>query len=168
MTTIAFTGPECSGKTTLAKLCAERLGGLFVREYSREYLNDLSEKYTQGDLDKIAQGQADLIKQARSTSNELIFADTEMIVMKIWSVEKYGEVSSTIKKLLDTQKLDLIVLCKPDIPYEEDPLRENPTDRERLFECYLSELHEQNTSFIIVKGTLDERLERVEEEISKI
>ena len=37
MKKIVLIGPECTGKTTLARALADRLGGVYVPEYSRPY-----------------------------------------------------------------------------------------------------------------------------------
>ena len=37
---IAFTGPESSGKTTMAELIAEVYSTSFIPEYAREFLKD--------------------------------------------------------------------------------------------------------------------------------
>ena len=49
-TKIAFTGPECSGKSTMAKWLAKELSYEIVDEYAREYLKDKS-AYSIDDLD---------------------------------------------------------------------------------------------------------------------
>jgi nicotinamide riboside kinase len=49
-------------------------------------------------------------------------------------------------------------LCRPDIPWEEDPLREHPEQREQLFDLYHKSLIEHNLPFTIVEGDLPNRL----------
>jgi len=55
---IAFTGPESSGKTTLANWVAESFALKLSPEYAREYLQ-IHETYTQETLDIMAQVQFD-------------------------------------------------------------------------------------------------------------
>ena len=59
---IVFTGPECSGKTTLSNAIAKKLNAPLVKEYAREYLNNLNREYSYPDLLKIAKGQLKLEK----------------------------------------------------------------------------------------------------------
>ena len=41
----------------------------------------------------------------------------------------------------------------PDLPWEPDPLREHPTQRQELFELYLKRLREMDVPFAIIEGT---------------
>ena len=47
------------------------------------------------------------------------------------------------------------LLCKPDIPWESDPLRENPNDRIKLFDIYKMELDNLGHKYYIVKEKTD-------------
>ena len=70
---IAITGPESSGKTTLAKELAKYFKNSFlVNEFSREYLEKLTRKYIFADLLNIAKGQRKNEIQAIKNNYELI------------------------------------------------------------------------------------------------
>ena len=168
MISIAFTGPECSGKTTLAQALSEQVNGVFVPEYVRSFFEDRSTSYNKNDLDIIAKGQLQAIESAKKENPEVLLVDTEMLVMKIWSDEKFNETSQFISQAYQNQAYDLIVLCKPNIPYETDELRENPFDRERLYEVYLAELLTSGQNFIEAEGTLSERIHIIRKEIQKL
>lgn len=148
---IAFTGPECSGKSTMARWLAKELSFDLVKEYAREYLKDKS-AYSIDDLDMIASKQF----ERNSVEGDLV-VDTEMLVMKIWFEEKYQRVSENILQLLERQQIDLYFLCKPDFNWVSDPLRENANDRERLFEIYESNLKKFNLSYCVLSGSESER-----------
>ena len=148
---IAFTGPECSGKSTMARWLAKELSFDLVKEYAREYLKDKS-AYSIDDLDMIASKQF----ERNSVEGDLV-VDTEMLVMKIWFEEKYQRVSENILQLLERQQIDLYFLCKPDFNWVSDPLRENANDRERLFEIYESNLKKLNLSYCVLSGSESER-----------
>lgn len=150
---IAFTGPESSGKTTISKRLAELFKGDWIEEYAREYLQWRA-SYNQIDLDEIARVQNEkwLVK------SDLIIADTEMTVLKIWSEYRYESCSEFIKKAYQEQQFDHYFLCKPDIPWEYDTLRENKDNRDELFELYHQELIRMNRAFTIISGSIEERL----------
>ena len=151
---IAFTGPESSGKTTMAELIAEAYSTTFIPECAREFLKDKT-TYTLVDLDEIAKKQVELCKASKNT---LVISDTEMAVMLIWSQEKFKEVSPTIQSYWEAQDFDHLFLCAPDIPWEADKLRENPLDRERLFQLYEVVLENSKKPFTILKGTIEQRI----------
>ncbi|MFT5861119.1 MAG: NadR type nicotinamide-nucleotide adenylyltransferase [Flavobacteriaceae bacterium] len=155
MIRIAITGPESSGKTTLGKALALELSATFVPEFARDFLANLDRAYSQADLTTIAKGQLDVML---SSSAEIQIIDTDFIVLKIWSEEKYASTSIAIEELISKNYFDLHILCTPDIPWESDPLRENPNDRNRLFQLYHESLTKMNKPFIIVNGPHNNRL----------
>ena len=151
---LAFTGPESCGKTTLATWCAAFFNWPLAQEYARTYL-ETRPLYEESDLIEMAKGQ-----QAWWPDGSLV-ADTEMHVFQIWSAEKYKRVDKQLLQALTAQDFDHYFLCAPDIPWEPDPLRENPSDRDRLFDIYQRELSAFNRPFTILKGDLAARQELI-------
>ena len=150
---VAFTGPESSGKTTISKSFAELVNGKWVEEYAREYLQS-KDTYEQVDLDEIARVQQEkwLVKAS------ILVADNELTVIKIWSEYRYNSCSTFIEKAYQYQHFDHYFLCKPDIPWEFDPLRENPNNRDEIFELYHNELLLMKRPFTVLQGSNEERL----------
>ena len=155
MKRIAITGPESTGKTSLAQHLARHYACSWIPEYAREYLENTNGLYQREDLDIIAKGQLNLWQQ---NNEQLCFYDTEMLVIKVWSEFKYKQVSDFISQALQAQKIDLFLVCKPDIDWEEDELREHPEKREELFEIYLQELEKLRVPYRIVEGQNAERI----------
>jgi nicotinamide riboside kinase len=160
---IAFTGPESSGKTTLAKIIVTNFKGDYAEEFARVYLES-NPTYTQRDLDLIAKGQA----KSWDVETDFLVADTEMTVICIWSLYKYGTISTEISSLFSQQQFDLLFLCRPDIPWEFDVLRENPENRDELFDLYHSFLLEKKQKFVVVEGNEQQRLSIVETAITTL
>jgi nicotinamide riboside kinase len=154
MIRIAITGPESCGKTSLSIKLAEYFGVSVIPEFARTFLEEKQGVYEKSDLDKIAKKQVDLW----NNDARFLICDTELTVLKIWSEVKYGSTSSLIQALYEEQTFDHYFLCKPDIPWEPDPLREHPNDRDILFEYYENELQSLKRNYSIVSGTLQERL----------
>lgn len=150
---IAFTGPECSGKTTLSKWLSKEINGAYCSEYAREYLSNI--KYKLSDLDHIGKNQLE-IWRLKSKAPVLI-ADTEFLVLKIWSEAKFKSCSYFINDELNKQKFDIYFLCKPDIPWVYDPLRESENQRDQLFEKYQAILKKKKSNFIMLSGCIEER-----------
>jgi nicotinamide riboside kinase len=157
MNNLVFTGPESSGKTTLAKQISELKKGVFVAEYAREYLNNLKEDYSQNDLLDIAKGQLELQEKVKRENQHNLFFDTDLLTIKIWSEFKYGDCAPWILDRVLSNKEFTYVLCSPDILWEPDSLRENPNDREELFEIYESNLKEFKLDYLIVNGSIENR-----------
>jgi NadR type nicotinamide-nucleotide adenylyltransferase len=158
---IAITGPESAGKTTLAQALAGHFGTVWVPEYAREYLEKLGRSYVFEDLEAIARGQCELEEHYARRAHRYLFCDTDLLVIKIWSEYKYQQTAPYILESLSGRPYDLYVLCGTEIPWEYDPLRENPGEREELFQLYKKELADQAMPFIEVSGSLEQRVARV-------
>ena len=147
MAKIIVTGPESSGKTTLCENIAHYFNLSYNKEYARKYLEKLNRKYIKDDLINIATGQLE-------SEKNIHLLDTDLITIKIWSDYKYGMCDDWILKNIKKQKTEnrFYLLCKPDIAWEEDKLRENPNNRLELFEIYKKEINELQHDYCIISG----------------
>jgi NadR type nicotinamide-nucleotide adenylyltransferase len=155
---VAVTGPESTGKTWLAKKLAEHFNTVWVPEFAREYLKKNGNNYNYNDILNISKGQKKLELQLLHKANGYIFSDTDPLVTKIWSEIVFGKCDLWIINEIKENPYDLYLLCYPDLLWEEDPLRENPNDRDKLFEIYKNEMENNNLNFNIVKGFGENRL----------
>ena len=156
-----MTGPESAGKTALGMELSKALSSPFIPEYAREFLFDLDRPYQIQDLVQIAETQSTRVREGQNGENSILIVDTFMWVMMVWSKIKFGQIPDRIKEIHHATTIDLYILCTPDIPWEEDPLREHPHQRERLFEIQLAALESSGESFIVVSGDLKGRIEKV-------
>ncbi len=165
MLKIIVTGPESSGKTTLCKALSKHYNLPFTKEFAREYLTDLGKNYLQEDLLKIATGQLEN-EQIIINNQQISLHDTDLITLKIWSDYKYGNCNNWILEQIEKQKVEnrFYLLCKPDLKWDYDPLRENPTNRNELLEVYKQELENLGHKFLIIKG--EDRNEQAIESLS--
>src|SRR5688572_5177765 len=93
---VCVLGPECTGKTELSKALAAHYQTDWVAEYARAYLGKLGRPYDQADLLKIAHGQLRMEDEWIRDANKLLICDTNLIVIKIWSEVKFGNVDPDI------------------------------------------------------------------------
>ena len=159
---ILILGPESTGKSTLAADLAAYFKEPWVPEFAREYLQNLERAYAFEDLSTIAKAQIELEDNALSEARELLFCDTDLRVIHIWSKHKYGKTDAWILEEIKQRSYDLIFLTYFDFPWEEDPLREHPQPEMRgyFFNQYLKLAEESGFPFEIVKGTRDVRLKK--------
>jgi NadR type nicotinamide-nucleotide adenylyltransferase len=155
---IAITGPESTGKSSLAENLARQYKTVWIPEYSREYLKQLGKRYQYHDILAIAKGQYELERKLSNGINRFLFIDTDFIVCKIWCEVKFGKCHPWINEMIDQHRYNLYLLCKPDLPWVEDPLRENPDDRAILFELYKDELEHRKFPYAVISGVGDERV----------
>lgn len=164
MVRIAITGPECCGKSTLAAWLGEQLfDAKVVTEYARKYLCDKGPayEYDKEDILLIARKTAAYLTKAFKSDIDVLIVDTDFYVLDIWWEEKYGDHNNEIIEMKETYDFDLYLLCLPDLPWVEDPLRENPDDRERLYDIYLNALQEDGRTVEVVRGSGEERMKNI-------
>lgn len=151
---VGVTGPECTGKTTLAKELARLTGGIWIPEFARLYLESKPNAgYSYYDFLSIARGQMQQqIFFQTTTGKGPVFFDTDHTVLKIWAMEKYGHFPPLLEKLYEQCRCDWHLLCYPDLPWEADPLRESPHEREDLFQKYNTLLLAEAKTFTVIKG----------------
>ena len=159
MIKIAVIGPESTGKSTLCEALSKHYNISYVKEFSREFLNQLGRPYNYEDLISIGEGQSKLISDKLRMSKELLISDTELMTLKIWSEIKYGKTASEINLMLDEQFFDLYLLCNTDLPWEYDLLREVPNEEKRkdIFTLFKSILESRNCNFKVISGRNNER-----------
>ena len=139
---------------------AEHFQTNWVPEYAREYIDQLDREYVSSDLLEIAKGQLQQEEFITFVTDSLLFYDTDLITLKIWSDYKYKKTHPWILEQIKKQDCDLYLLCKPDIPWVSDPQRENPTDRDTLFDVYKNILLTDNKPFVEISGEFPQRLEK--------
>ncbi len=157
---IAITGPESTGKSWLAAGLAARYREFRVTEQARDYLNQLGRSYDFNDILEIGRLQYREEERLAALAGEWLFCDTDFLVLRIWSLVKYGRSHPWIDTMVAQHTYHHYLLCKPDLPWEDDPLREHPHLREQLFGMYLHELDERGLPYSVVSGYGDARLMR--------
>jgi NadR type nicotinamide-nucleotide adenylyltransferase len=156
---IALTGPECTGKSTLAVQLAQHYTTICIPEYAREYVGSLSRPYDYDDVVHIAETQVKQLEEYSNHANRILFLDTYLIITKVWFDLVFKRRPEWIDKELSEHSVDFYLLCDTDIPWEADPVRENGGDRrEYLLELYKKELLDFACEYGIVQGSGDERL----------
>lgn len=154
---IAITGPESTGKSQLSKQLADIFKTLWVPEFAREYLDQINKPYNYQDILIISKQQFINENEMAKKAENFIFCDTDFTVTKIWCEFKFNKCFSWINQKFYNHKYDFYLLCNIDLPWEFDPQRENPDEREILFKIYLNTLLKANFPFAVVNGIGIER-----------
>ncbi len=157
---IVFTGPESTGKSFLSEWLCTEMNYFWVAEYARLYLEGKNLIIDRKDVEEIGKIQFEKEKFAES-HYENVVCDTDLLTIIIWLEDKFGFADANIYKRWLHSNVDLYFLCMPDVPWEADPLRENPFDRDRLYEIHKSKLLHAKKPFFEVFGDWNERMEMI-------
>ena len=159
---IAILGPESTGKTSLCAALAKHYHTSWAPEYAREYLTVHGTRYEYSDLLAIAKGQVANEEAAAKVANKLLFIDTDMHVMKVWSEFVFGKCDEWILQQAEQRKYDLYLLCNTDLPWVKDEMREypDPEIRVRLYNIYKNLLEMQSAPWVDISGGYEERLQK--------
>ena len=162
MKKIVVLGPESVGKTTLCHELAKNLKAVFIPEFARDYVEQINRTYTYKDVELIAKQQVKDFKEAISkhSDTEFLVMDTFFIVTKVWFLHVFNRCPLWLQSELEKAEIDFFLLLKPDIPWVDDPVRENPHIREYLYDWYKLELDNIGASYTEIEGTGNIRTKR--------
>lgn len=155
---IAIVGPESTGKSTIARQLAAHMESLCVPEYARYYCKNLNKNYTLQDEVNMFYGQIALEEAIlHSSRNNLVFCDTTILTVKIWSDHLFGTTPKEVTDEISDRPYDLYLLMDIDLPWIDDPLRDFPNEREHFMQIWIQELHALEANYTIISGQGGER-----------
>lgn len=160
---VVVTGPESTGKTTLAERLARHFGTTWVAEFARPYLERRNaERGTtavclEEDIEPIARGQLEAEEVAARLAERVLFCDTDLIVTRLWSEHYFGRCPGWIQEAARTRRYDLHLQLDVDVPWVEDPLRDRPHGREHFRELFRRYLRAHGCRVIEISGGWEER-----------
>ena len=166
---IVLTGPESSGKTTLAQQLSLWYGFPMVPEYARKWMEgqNRAKEYSLEDVVRMSFGQIQMEKQMASRAESFIVCDTDLLTYQIWIEDKFDHRSSFLQSWRPFDDR-VYLLCRPDLDWESDPFREDPHRREVIFEMYHSRLQGLDVRFRIIEGKGSLRLQNLIERLDQI
>lgn len=158
---VCLTGPESTGKTTLARRLAERFHTEWVPEGSRVYAEHVGRELTADDVVPIAREHillADAAAElARRAGQRLLVLDTDLLSTVVYSRHYYGASPRRVERAERARRADLYLLCDVDVPWLPDGIRDRPENRERMFALFRDALVRRRAHHVLVRGDWEER-----------
>lgn len=162
---IVLTGPESTGKSALCQALGAHFNVPGVPEYARWYLENLGRDYNYRRLQRLARLHKSY-QESQLPPSGPVFLDTDLINYYIWSKVIFGKVDAWIEAALQKEQHHRYLLAYPDLPWQPDPLRENPHNRLALFQHYKKEISSLKRPFRIIRGSGTHRLENAIQAVS--
>jgi HTH-type transcriptional regulator, transcriptional repressor of NAD biosynthesis genes len=158
-TTVTIFGAESTGKTTLSRELANELGGYFLFEYARPYLENTVNEITPRSMNAIWKGQVALQKQAANLLNKpFIVQDTDLFsTVGYWQFPHWQPVIGTCPEGLVQDALqlksDLYLITKSNIPFEQDPLRYGGDVRESKDQYWIDLCERYKLNYVVLNSS---------------
>lgn len=170
---IVLFGPESTGKTTLSQDLAKYYNVPMVKEYMREYLQEVwdSEKRIcePKDIIPIAEGQMEAENRLAEEAGNLLICDTNLLELKVYSEAYYnGYCDPLLLKHALNHTYHLYFLTYIDVPWTPDDLRDKPHDREGMFQRFRNTLKQQQIPYFLLRGSREERFNSAVEKIDQL
>jgi len=159
-TVVVLTGPECTGKTTLAEWIARAYDTACSPEYARAYA-DAHPILGADDVAPIARGQIAsedaAAAEAAAHGRPLVVRDTDLVSTVVYARHYYGACPSWIEDAARARRGALYLLCAPDVPWVADGVRDRPHARDAMLDEFRAALESLGGAYIEVRGTRAER-----------
>jgi NadR type nicotinamide-nucleotide adenylyltransferase len=158
---VTVTGPESTGKTTLAQRLAESLGTEWVPEASRVYAERLAREPTSSDVEPIARAHMVLADAAadrvRARQGKVLVLDTDLVSTVVYARHYYAWSSEWLEREERARRADLSLLCDVDVPWISDGIRDRPTNRDAMFAQFRDALERRAAHTIVIRGDWESR-----------
>ena len=156
---VVVSGPESTGKTTLARRLAEHFATAWVPEFARDYLEAKhagrpipSPPCDADDIPVIARGQTDAEDEAARRANRLLFCDTDLYVTRLYAEEYFGSCPEWIREAAAEGRYALHLLLDVDVPWVTDPQRDRPELRAEMLSRLRLMLEADQRRYVLVSG----------------
>jgi NadR type nicotinamide-nucleotide adenylyltransferase len=165
---VVLTGSECTGKTTLTKALADHYRTVWVPEFGRSYVDQLSRALTSDDVDAIARGQIESEDRLILDANGLLIQDTDLISTAVYARHYFGVAPAWIDAAILARRADLYLLADIDVPWVADGLQRDRGDRREEMQALFREaLRKYGATVVEVAGSLEQRMKTAIEAIDR-
>ena len=180
---VVLIGAESTGKTTLARMLAERFDTVWVEEFGREYWQtklmeagppSATKSAEEREAELAARGsvlawaseefrQIAAEQQRREdamarVANRVLICDTNAFATGTWHERYLGYRDEGVDEIGRRGRVDLYLLAYPDFPFVQDGWRDGESVRDGMHAHFARQLAALPTPVVHLRGPLDARL----------
>ena len=163
---VTLTGPESTGKSTLALALARHYGAELSLEAAREYAAARLRALPPGTAPDALLGPADGAPIARAQSARedaaeagaaalgltLVVRDTDLVSTVVYARHYYGACPAWIVDAARARRAAVYLLCDADLPWVADEQRDRPHARQAIIGEFRGALDELGCPWTLVRG----------------
>jgi len=155
---VCLFGPECTGKTRMARELAQHFKTVFVEEYARSYFEMKENDVQPEEVSDIAMGQLASEDFLARSSQQVLFCDTDLISTTIWCKWMYeDQCPEWVRMEAEKRTYDLYLLMDTDVPWQDDAVRCLPNNRQEFFNDCREALESRGRKYIVISGPFEDR-----------
>ncbi|HEX2205706.1 MAG TPA: AAA family ATPase [Longimicrobium sp.] len=172
---VVLIGAESTGKTTLARMLAERYGTRWVEEYGREYWEakmargvpegpygaagaEPSVAWTSDEFVHIAAEQQRREELLAREADRVLLCDTNAFATGTWHERYLGRRDPRVDAVGLRDRVDLYLLAEPDFPFVQDGWRDGERIRDWMHAAFVEQLAAQPAPVVRLRGPLERRV----------
>jgi len=171
---VCIVGAESTGKTTLSKALARRYNTEWVPEYGRLYTEQnvkdvFHHKWTDKEFVHIAKTQNQIEDEAAGRCNKVLICDTDSFATSIWYERYFHKRSAAVDRLAAGRGYDLYIVPDVKTPFVQDGWRDGDEEvRHWMHERFLRKLEFWGKDYLLVSGTVEERMNQITPVIDRL
>jgi HTH-type transcriptional regulator, transcriptional repressor of NAD biosynthesis genes len=163
---VVLIGAESTGKTTLARMLAERYATVWVPEFGREYwetkvsagLPVTPVEWTSDEFRVIAAEQQRRENLLAREANRVLICDTNALATGTWHERYLGRRDDQVDAIGRGDRVDLYLLAEPDFPFVQDGWRDGERVRGWMHARFAEQLAALPTPVVRLRGPIEDRL----------
>ncbi|MGE5299205.1 MAG: AAA family ATPase [Acidobacteriota bacterium] len=168
---VTIIGAESTGKTTLSRQLADILGGDWLCEFARPYLEVTDGEVSRASMQAIWHGQHAMQHVALSSPRPYVVQDTDLYAtIGYWRLPhvtpRIGDCPKSLEQTATELASDLYLITKSNIAFAPDPLRYGGDRRESPDSYWIRLCESYKLPYVVIEAS-DEH-ERVNEALQII
>jgi len=157
---VCLLGAESTGKSTLARLLADRYRTIWNPEYGRPYTQigrPPEAPWTSWEFTHIARIHCWYEDFLAALATRVLFTDTDAFTTALFHEVYLGTRATGFDELVD-RRYDLFVVCGLDVPWRHDGIRAFEEQRLWMHERFLERAATSGSPWLLAEGSLERRI----------